>query len=82
MNYPIEFTFEQNYNSDKINGWMVDVEDVDGLAHYSKYVLSNLDQLKSIKLNGRKTAKNNCYDSQLPLWKNFMNGFLDFQNNE
>ena len=23
MNYPIEFTFEQNYNSDKINGWMV-----------------------------------------------------------
>ncbi len=66
----------------KINGWMVDVEDVDGLAHYSKYVLSNLDQLKSIKLNGRKTAKNNCYDSQLPLWKNFMNGFLDFQNNE
>ena len=23
MNYPIEFTFEQKYNSDKINGWMV-----------------------------------------------------------
>tara|TARA_B100001027_G_scaffold212628_1_gene182213 strand:- start:70 stop:750 length:681 start_codon:yes stop_codon:yes gene_type:complete len=23
MNYPLEFTFEQNYNNDKINGWMV-----------------------------------------------------------
>ena len=23
MNYPLEFTFEQKYNSDKINGWMV-----------------------------------------------------------
>ena len=23
MNYPIEFTFEQKYNSDKTNGWMV-----------------------------------------------------------
>ena len=23
MNYPIEFTFEQKYNSGKINGWMV-----------------------------------------------------------
>ena len=23
MNYPIEFIFEQKYNSDKINGWMV-----------------------------------------------------------
>ena len=21
MNYPIEFTFEQKYNNDKINGW-------------------------------------------------------------
>ena len=23
MNYPLEFTFEQNYNNDKISGWMV-----------------------------------------------------------
>ena len=23
MNYPLEFTFEQKYNSNKINGWMV-----------------------------------------------------------
>ena len=23
MNYPLEFTFEQKYNDDKINGWMV-----------------------------------------------------------
>ena len=23
MNYPVEFTFEQKYNNDKINGWMV-----------------------------------------------------------
>ena len=23
MNYPLEFTFEQKYNNDKINGWMV-----------------------------------------------------------
>ena len=23
MNYPLEFTFEQKYNNDKINGWMI-----------------------------------------------------------
>ncbi len=63
------------------NGWMVAVEDVDGLARWAEYVYlnrgSNLDQ---VLLNGYETAQANSYAKQLPLWKNFMTGFLEWES--
>jgi glycosyltransferase involved in cell wall biosynthesis len=60
------------------NGWMVDVEDVEGLAHWVKYVIETSDSLDDIKLAARKTAEENCYKSQIPIWKKFMEGFVNF----
>ena len=59
------------------NGFMVDVQDVEGLAHWSKYVFENSDSIDDIKIAARKTSVENCYKAQVPLWKNFMDGFVD-----
>ena len=60
------------------NGWMVDVEDIDGLVYWSKFVIGNSDSIANVKLAARKTAEDNCYEAQIPLWKNFMNGFVNY----
>ena len=59
------------------NGFMVDVEDVDGLAHWSKWVLEHPSDMKPILVKGSKTAEANAYERQLPLWSEFMKGFVD-----
>ena len=59
------------------NGWMVDVEDVDDLAHWVQYVIEKKGLINNILKNGRKTAEENCYSAQLPLWNKFMHGFVD-----
>ncbi len=61
------------------NGFMVDVEDVEGLAHWSKWVLEHPSDMESILAEGRKTAEENAYDRQLPLWSAFMQGFVEGQ---
>jgi glycosyltransferase involved in cell wall biosynthesis len=61
------------------NGWMVTVEDVDGLAHWTNYVHQNQGiKLENVLAQGRATAEENSYTAQLPLWRNFMNGFVDW----
>jgi glycosyltransferase involved in cell wall biosynthesis len=63
------------------NGWMVDVEDVDGLAHWAKYVHQNQGTaLDKVLKNGRVTAEANAYTTQLPLWRNFMKGFVEWDD--
>lgn len=60
------------------NGWLVDIEDYEYLAHWSNYVFQNRgNRLEEILKNGLSTAKDNSYISQLPLWKNFMEGFVE-----
>ena len=60
------------------NGWMVDVEDVDGLYSCSMMVLDLAMETKEFKLNlARITAEQNDYDLQLPLWKSFFAGFVE-----
>lgn len=60
------------------NAWMVDVEDVEGLVHWSQVALSsNLAEREQMTQSARRTAEENSHMAQLPLWMNFMNGFVD-----
>lgn len=60
------------------NAWMVDVEDVGGLADGIRRVYGmGQDELESMLQNGRTTADANSYESQVPLWADFMEGFVE-----
>jgi glycosyltransferase involved in cell wall biosynthesis len=62
------------------NGWMTAVEDVPGLAQWVIHVYQNQgDTLDRILQNGRATAEANSYLAQLPLWRNFMKGFVEWK---
>lgn len=60
------------------NAFMTAVEDVDALASYALHVyrLSQTD-LHPMLTAGRKTAETNSYESQIPLWAEFMKGFVE-----
>jgi glycosyltransferase involved in cell wall biosynthesis len=59
------------------NAWMVDVDDADGLAYWAEYAVSHPDTTKEVLREGRITAEANSYDSQIPLWREFMRGFVN-----
>ena len=59
------------------NGFMVDVEDVEGLSAWAEWILSHPLELNAIHRNGRLTAEANAYDRQIPLWRRFMSGFVE-----
>ena len=60
------------------NGWMTDVQDIEGLAHWSLVALeqSAFDKQRMIQ-SARRTAEENSYTAQIPLWKKFMEGFVE-----
>jgi len=59
------------------NAFMAEVEDVEALAsHVLKIYNSSAESLKPILNAARKTAEANTYDSLLPLWAEFMKGFV------
>ena len=64
------------------NGWMMEVEDTEGLAHRAEYVLRHRTsvELEETLKNGRKTAEANSYSSQMPLWRAYMEGFVESGN--
>ncbi len=60
------------------NAFMADVEDVDALASYTLQVYrSTPADLQPMLAAGRKTAEANSYESQIPLWAEFMKGFVE-----
>jgi len=60
------------------NAFMAAVEDVDALASYALQVYrSSQADLQSMLFAGRKTAESNSYESQIPLWAEFMKGFVE-----
>ncbi len=60
------------------NAFMVDVEDVDALASYALQVYrSSQADFQPMLAAGRKTAEANSYESQIPLWADFMKGFVE-----
>jgi glycosyltransferase involved in cell wall biosynthesis len=63
------------------NGWMVDIEDIDGLAHWAKYVHQNQGHALDVILqNGYQTTVENSYEAQIPQWREFMKGFVEWKN--
>ncbi len=50
------------------NGWMVEIDDAEGLAHWAEYVISHRSSLGDVLCTGRQTAEANSYDAQIPLW--------------
>ena len=60
------------------NGWMVESEDFEGLAFWAEYAVRQKTETEEILKLGRRTAEANTYESQLPLWRDFMTGFVNF----
>ena len=60
------------------NGFMVDVEDVDGLVHSVERVRGlGADARQTLLRAGRATAEANAWDRQGPLWRNFFAGVVE-----
>jgi glycosyltransferase involved in cell wall biosynthesis len=63
------------------NGWMVDVEDVEGLAKWAYHVYQTpRAELEQVLIQGRTTAEQHTYANQISLWHNFMDGFVEMVN--
>lgn len=59
------------------NGWMVNVEDIDGLVSCAEYALGHPEQKKKVVIAGLATAARNTYSAQFSLWENFFRGFVE-----
>lgn len=60
------------------NAWMTNVEDAEALASFALQVYcSDNEALMPILKAGRATAEANSYESQTPLWAEFMKGFVE-----
>jgi glycosyltransferase involved in cell wall biosynthesis len=64
----------------KENGFMVEVQDVEGLAHWSQWILEHQSEMNLVLKNGRQTAGENTYERQVPAWRTFMDGFVEMGN--
>lgn len=58
------------------NGWMTNVDDVDGLVHWAQWSLEHSDERQRAVSAGLITATENEYSWQAPLWKKFLEGFV------
>jgi glycosyltransferase involved in cell wall biosynthesis len=56
------------------NAWMVDVEDVDGLVHWSLEVSRSPSRVRPVLDAAQRTAEANSYRAQIPLWHEFFAG--------
>lgn len=59
------------------NGFLVDLEDVAGLAFWTERVLSDQTLRDHIKKRGLNTAAANSYRAQVPLWQIFMRKLME-----
>lgn len=62
--------------SDGENGWLVDVEDAEGLAYSLEQSVADSNTRRSVIDSGVQTAALHTYDAQLPLWKSFFTDFV------
>lgn len=60
-----------------VNGWLVDVEDVDALTYWALHALSVGTDLTALRAAARNTAVANSYPAQLPCWAKFFSGFVE-----
>jgi glycosyltransferase involved in cell wall biosynthesis len=60
-----------------VNGWMVDVDDVDGLETWAVHVAdAPSGELERVRTLGRGTAEANSYDALQPRWRTLLEGFV------
>jgi len=59
------------------NGWLVEVEDAEGLAHWLAHVAGQPPELPRVVAAGLETASANTYEAQRPLWRDFFGGFVE-----
>jgi glycosyltransferase involved in cell wall biosynthesis len=60
----------------EVNGWMVDVEDVDGLVHWAERGLASGMDTASVVTQARADVERHSYDAQTPLWRDLFTGFV------
>jgi glycosyltransferase involved in cell wall biosynthesis len=59
------------------NAFMVEPEDVEGLAGWLVHVAQAGSGLDAVRASGFETAAANTYDAQAPLWRSFLTGFVE-----
>jgi glycosyltransferase involved in cell wall biosynthesis len=60
-----------------VNGWLVDVDDVDALAASVEHVAdASSEELGRIRGAGRETAEANSYPALRPRWRTLLDGFV------
>jgi glycosyltransferase involved in cell wall biosynthesis len=64
------------------NGWLVEVEDAEGLAGFGLLALERRPSLGPLLAAARRTAQANAYESQDRLWAGMLRGFVDFPSPE
>lgn len=60
------------------NGWLVEVEDVEGLAYWAERALADQTTTAAVVRSARETAVANAYTAQTHLWERFMRGFVSW----
>ena len=59
------------------NGWLVDVEDVDGLVAWTSHVAAApASDVDAVLLAGQETAAANTYEALRPCWRELFRGFV------
>lgn len=60
------------------NGWLCNVDDAEALVHCGLEALAGREAAARVTA-ARRTAELNSYESQIPLWQNFMSGFAEWK---
>jgi glycosyltransferase involved in cell wall biosynthesis len=59
------------------NGWMVEVEDVDGIVAWARHVAeAPRDTVDRVLLAGHRTAEENSYEALRPRWRSLLEGLV------
>jgi glycosyltransferase involved in cell wall biosynthesis len=59
------------------NSWMVEAEDIEGLAHWAWHAIDRRSSLTPVLELARKTAEEHSYEAQMPLWRRFFEGYVE-----
>ena len=58
------------------NAWMVEADDIDGLAGWAAHVLGIRGDIGEVLARGRQTAEQCSYDALIPRWHGLLRGFV------
>jgi glycosyltransferase involved in cell wall biosynthesis len=59
------------------NGWLVDLEDAEGLAAAAEQALADGEGRERVAAAAHATAAANSYDAQVPKWAEFFRGYVE-----